>query len=392
MQKSAVNVGSAASAFIDLLANRDDLELQEIVDLAAELCGTGAAGITLFRDGAFHVPVTRGVPPFVCPADDTFCQFTMETPGVYTVEDAADDPRFAHLGWVNGRLALTRFYASAPLTTTAGDMVGRLCVIDPAPGRLDQLQERALESLASNVMRVMELRLVRQQIADTVADRSLTQVAELSHDLRVPATSILASAEMLAEEIGDDSTPTVRALLQRLTGATRRMTVMLERTMDCAAEWSSAPAIPTPREAVDLATLARQFVEEAQPWLEPRRARVEVGLLPVVSGRSDQLYSVLQNLVTNGVKFARPDTEPEVRITGRLADGAHRISVVDNGSGIPLEMREQVFIPFHTSQAAHGGHGIGLAAVRRIVTAHGGQVGIADAPGGGTEVWFTLPA
>jgi signal transduction histidine kinase len=101
------------------------------------------------------------------------------------------------------------------------------------------------------------------------------------------------------------------------------------------------------------------------------------------------MYSVIQNLVTNAVKFARPGVPPVVRVTSHRVEGGHRVSVIDNGVGIAPERRDDVFSMFTTS--GRGGHGIGLATVHRVVTAQGGELGITDAACGGAEVWFTLP-
>lgn len=382
---SRPRVRTTADEIIDFLATHDDPELGEIVALAADLCGTAGGGISVLRDGHYHLQATVGLDPLTVPADDTFCQFAMDTRGVYAIDDACADERCAQLSWVNGQGALTRFYASAPLITADGLMVGRLCVLDPVPHKLSTVQRRALETLASNVMRALELRLAQGSADALPLTHTVARIAELSHDLRVPTASIVASTEMLVDELEGHSSPAVQALLRRLEGATQRMTQMLEHTM----AWSAQVRVPAPRQAVDLAAVARQFVDEAHPWLAQRQGRVELGPLPVVHASPDQMYSVIQNLVTNAVKFARPGVAPVVRVTSQRTEGGHRVSVADNGMGIPPERRDDVFAMFTTS--GRGGHGIGLATVHRIVTARGGALGITESASGGAEVWFTLP-
>ena len=121
-------------------------------------------------------------------------------------------------------------------------------------------------------------------------------------------------------------------------------------------------------------------------------AEVEVGDLPVVRADPDDMYSVLQNLVTNALKFARPrPSRVRVQLTSRPVPDGWRISVRDNGVGIPEDRRVDVFSLFSRVGDEVEGHGIGLATVSRIVGALGGQVGADAAPGGGTEIWFELP-
>ncbi len=145
---------------LDILSSRDDRDLTEIVQLAASICGGSAAGITIRRGEYYHVPITHGIDPFVCAAEETFCRLTMETDEVFTVEDARRDPRFADIGFVNGFLARARFYASAPIHDPAGSMVGRLCIIADEPRQLSEVQVRALETLGVSVSKIIELRLL----------------------------------------------------------------------------------------------------------------------------------------------------------------------------------------------------------------------------------------
>jgi signal transduction histidine kinase len=103
------------------------------------------------------------------------------------------------------------------------------------------------------------------------------------------------------------------------------------------------------------------------------------------------MYSVLLNLLTNSVKFARPGIPPVVRIDSIRSQEGWRISVSDNGVGIPAHRRRDVFSLFSRVDDGVSGYGIGLATVARIIAAHGGRVGAVESPEGGTEIWFEVP-
>jgi signal transduction histidine kinase len=373
--------------------SRPDDDVADLLALVAEICDASASGITVLYGEEFHIPATFGTSPFVSPAAETFCRETMHVDGLFCVEDAATDPRFATIGWVDGRFARARFYASAPLHAPDGQIIGRLCVIDPQPKVLTALQRRTLETLALSASQLLEIRLAHEsrvtpqdgtgQAAATVMAQL---AAELSHDLRVPLSSIVASVEMLEEELAGHPDRAVTALLGRTTRAADRMVRMLESNMDFGALDEAAHRVK-----VDLGQVVQQLVLDSAALLEPVGAIVEARDLPVVRAHPGEMYSVLQNLVTNSVKFARDDVPTWVRISARRIDAGWRVSVRDNGVGIPEDRRVDVFSLFSRVEGHVAGHGIGLATVARIITAHGGRAGAAPVAGSGTEIWFELP-
>jgi signal transduction histidine kinase len=382
-----------ADRVLDILSRPDDQDLAELVELAAQVCGSEAAGITIQRGEEYYVPVTHGIRPLVCAADDTFCLHTMSTEGVFQVEDATTDPRFSGIGFVTGDLARARFYASAPIYSPDGDMVGRLCVIDQEPRSLTSLQERTLEGLALSVTKLIELRLLQaERLTSRPPDSQATATvvsqlaAELSHDMRVPLSSIMASMEMLGDSLSDHPDRTVGALLGQATRSARRMLRMLDQHME-----PRTMLQPTRLRSVDLRQLMEQLLLDSAAVLETAGAVVEVGDLPVVRADPDGMYSVLQNLITNSIKFARPGVAPEVLVSARRVHEHWRISVRDNGVGIPADHRTEIFSLFSRVERDVAGHGIGLATVARVVAAHGGQTGVEPVDGPGAEIWFELP-
>ncbi len=213
------------------------------------------------------------------------------------------------------------------------------------------------------------------------------QVAELSHDILVPLTSIIANLEMLDEHLGESPDPTVAALLARTTRAADRMQRMLVQRM----EVHETPVGPALVE-VDLREVANQLAVDSSHLLDVSGARLDIDWLPVVYADPDAMYAVLQNLLTNAVKFARPDVHPRLTISASQISSGWRISMTDNGVGIPAQRRMDVFAPFARANTEVEGHGIGLGSVARIVSTLGGRVGADEAPGGGADVWFELPA
>ncbi|MDP9135855.1 MAG: ATP-binding protein, partial [Actinomycetota bacterium] len=123
------------------------------------------------------------------------------------------------------------------------------------------------------------------------------------------------------------------------------------------------------------------------------RAKVDVGPLPTVSGESSLLTALLQNLISNALKF-RGEAAPEIRIRAERDGDEWLFACSDNGIGIDPEYAERIFVIF---QRLHGkdeyaGTGIGLAMCRKIVEHHGGRIWLDSDAAPGTTLRFTLPA
>jgi signal transduction histidine kinase len=202
----------------------------------------------------------------------------------------------------------------------------------------------------------------------------------------VPLSSIVASVEMLADELDHHPDRTVRALLGRARRAAVRMVHMLDHQMEPGAA-NDDPAV----QDVDLGGVVDQLLLDSAVLVESAGAAVDVGELPVVRADPDGMYSVLQNLLVNAIKFARPGVPPEVRIEARRRHDGWRVVVRDNGVGVAAEHQADVFSLFTRADSGVAGHGIGLATVARIVGAHRGRVGVEAVDGVGAEIWFELP-
>jgi signal transduction histidine kinase len=131
--------------------------------------------------------------------------------------------------------------------------------------------------------------------------------------------------------------------------------------------------------------------EELAGVVAEKRAEVTIGPLPTVYVDAEQMSSVARALLSNALRFSRPGVCPRVAVRSERATDRWRVSVTDNGVGVPPERREAMFVLFARADKRIEGDGVGLAAARRVVEAHGGRIGMEGAPDGGTTVWFDLP-
>jgi signal transduction histidine kinase len=210
---------------------------------------------------------------------------------------------------------------------------------------------------------------------------------QAGHDLRTPLTAILANAEMLAAEPAVAGDEEVGWMVDGIARAANRMNTMIEEML-AYARGGGAPCLGD----TELDEVVQAALDDLGPVLAEAEAEVTVAALPTVRADPAQLRTVVANLVSNAVKFARPGTPPRVRVGVEKHHGRWRVTVTDNGIGVDAERREAMFVLFARADKRVEGNGIGLATVRRVVEAHGGLVGMEGAPGGGTTVWFELPA
>lgn len=373
-------------------------DLQALVHLAAQLCGVPHAAINLITEAEQHQVATAGFDPSVCSREDSMCAAVLHDCHVVLVPDASRDDRFRENPFVTGEIGDVRFYASAPLVTPQGVVIGRLCAFDVEPRDLSSGQSELLTALAERVVDALELRLRTRQL-----EQSLTQLTEardelhrsnekltvfagqISHDLRTPLTALLANVEMLAGESVLRDDPALRPLADGALRAGRRMTRMIQDIHAHALLGATLDRVP-----VDLSVLVSEVVSDLRPTIHEAGAQIAVGRLPTVCADAQQLYSVILNLLANAVKFRRPGVSPEITVDAREEAGGFRVRISDNGPGVPVGQRTRVFELFARDSSAPGS-GIGLATAKRIVEAHGGEIGLLDAEGGGTTVWFWLP-
>jgi signal transduction histidine kinase len=105
------------------------------------------------------------------------------------------------------------------------------------------------------------------------------------------------------------------------------------------------------------------------------------------------MVRVFQNLLSNALKYRRPNVPPRVHVSAEQRDLEWIIRISDNGIGFPPDQADVIFEPFkrlHSSRQ-YPGSGIGLAACKRIIEGFGGRIGADSSPGNGATFWFSVP-
>lgn len=379
------------------------VEWQSIVELAAFMAEVPMATINILTADSQHQVAAVGFDAAICRREDSMCRLTVESGESIVVEDARLDSRYRDNPFVTGAIGDVRFYASTPLVLPGGEIIGTLCVFDLEPRVLDETRKAFLLTLADRIVDVLGLAQRTSQLAEALAraealrdelhrsNEHLSAFAgQISHDLSSLLSTVAMSIDLLDEQIGalPEAPEDAKFWIDTAQRGSDRMGAMIRDILSFASLGGALRLRPTPLGGVVKAVALDLGVAPGDP-------RLVVGELPVVVGDAGQLRAVVQNLVTNAMKFGGDDPRVEitaVRLAGDEGDVVWEIRVSDRGVGIDSADAARVFEPLVRAHPELPGTGIGLATSRRVMESHGGTIGLRPREGGGTVAWFRLPA
>ncbi|BBA70996.1 ATP-binding protein [Geobacter sulfurreducens] len=248
---------------------------------------------------------------------------------------------------------------------------------------------RASEETLTALNAELEERVL-QRTADLEAmNRELESFSySVSHDLRAPLRHLEGFSEALLEDYADHLDENGRHCLERINGASRRLSQMIDAML----ELSRLSRSDLQRERIDLGVMARDILDELHGAEPERRVSVKISDAMEAEGDARLVRVVMENLVGNAWKYSRTRQEAAIEI-GTRQDGATTIYYVrDNGVGFDMAYADRLFAPFQRlhREDEFEGTGVGLATVQRIVHRHGGRLWAEAAPDNGATFFFTL--
>jgi NtrC-family two-component system sensor histidine kinase KinB len=234
--------------------------------------------------------------------------------------------------------------------------------------------------------------LLRDVTRLTEVERTKSEfVSAAAHELRTPLTGIEMSIGLLMEQVSGFEEKDVE-LLKVAESETRRMKALVNDLLDLSRLESGV--IEMNFEEVDVSSLFQKTKEIFSLQMEKAGINLivdQAGQLPPVRADSNKIMWVVSNLVSNALRFVSKGGT--ITLSATQTCSQVRISVTDDGAGIPLEYQSRIFQRFVQVKGRDaGGTGLGLAICREMVRAHGGTIWVESTPGLGSTFTFTLPA
>ena len=210
----------------------------------------------------------------------------------------------------------------------------------------------------------------------------------ISHDLRQPLRMVSNFLQLLVMELGPDLSAEHKEYIDfAISGAKRLDTMMLGLL-----EYSRIGRLGEPATWIESRTVLAEALLFLKPAIDEAEALIQVeGDWPLLHVSPDEFLRLLQNLVSNALKFRLPDKEITIRLIGQLAVHQWTLRVEDNGIGIAPHQIQRLFQVFQRlqSRSEYEGTGLGLALCRKIVEHHGGKISV-HSPGEGQGSCFMV--
>jgi signal transduction histidine kinase len=257
----------------------------------------------------------------------------------------------------------------------------------------------AVSALFAVAAALFAMRAVRRYTALLEAHNRLVEdrAAELeqfagrvAHDVLSPLSAVSIALALLEPRVADDAKAT------SFIARGRSSLAHVRRIVDGLLEFARAGARPVEDSRAQVSEVIDEVIAELQPFA--RDCAVDLAVDPAatkgtVCCSAGVLTSLVANLVRNAIKHMGEGAVRRVRVRAAVRDGRVRVEVEDSGPGIPTGMESRIFEPWvRGAGVRQEGVGLGLATVKRLVQAHGGQVGVKAAVGGpGSCFWFELP-
>ncbi len=232
--------------------------------------------------------------------------------------------------------------------------------------------------------------ITRFREADALKD---TFISVVSHELKTPVAIIKGYAETLLRPEARRNPGIVEDMLSDITQEADRLTRLVDDLLD--ASRLQAGGLPfRDVDEVDLRSIVEHVVGRYRGQTRKHELRMEFpDSFPVVMGDAERLDQVIDNLISNAIKYSPRGGKVEIR--GQSTPAEVLISVADEGVGIPFDEQERIFDRFYRVEGpetrAAAGTGLGLYLSRAIVEAHGGRCWVTSAPGSGSTFFIALP-
>ncbi len=378
----------------EILDTSPELSFDDITALAAEICKTPIALVSIVDSDRQWFKSRYGLDATETPRDVSFCGHAIHTEDIFEITNATKDERFSDNPLVTGGPNVV-FYAGYRLRTKGGQNLGTLCVIDHESRELTDTQREALKILARQVMDQLELRRTnislrraieqideqndaletqRMQAFENARLASLGIMAGgIAHEINNPLSIIsLASADLKGklrkEKLDNES---VRLACERIDLTVTRINKIIKGLLSVARDSKiDESATVTVAKVIEDAfnVCGEKFAKSGV------KASVEGDIQAIVDRRGGQIAQTLINLLSNAYDATLGVETRTIRVVVQDQLDQIVLSVIDSGPGVPRENCKKIMDPFFTTKPVGKGTGLGLSVSKSIIEQHGGDL------------------
>lgn len=367
-------------------------EFDSLVELAAIVTGHPISLMNLLDYDRQWVKAAYGLPPGELPRSQTVCQYTILNNENFEIENLSEDERFKDLPSVKGDDEF-RSYSGYPLRTSDGYNLGALCVLDYKPRKLTEVQKRALQTIANEIVGRLELR--KKQLELEKLNREKDQFLRVvNHDIKSPINGIISSAHYL-QNLWEGDREELNKFLSMIEMSGRKLIHYTGELVSNSIEHTDSRLN---LDLVKVDELVLDLIDIYNPLAKAKNIDLKTSFKTskAFSLDSEKFKLIISNLISNALKFSKEGDVISINI--EIEPGKTqtlKCIVEDSGIGIPKDFISTLFTKNKRTQrkGTQGeiSTGMGLPIVKQYVNLHNGEIEVESIEGKGTKFTLIIP-
>ena len=376
-------------------------QFDEIVNMASVVCETPIAFISFLDDEDQWLKAKIGVDIERTARQDSFCQHTLHRTEILEVEDTTKSDLFKEHPYVLNE-PFIRFYAGSPIIDESGFNLGSVCVMDIKSRKLNDIQRKTLKSLSQQVSTLLSMRKqsIELQLARELAEHNSKLKSDflstMSHEIRTPLNGIISITHLLTAE--NNTSSRYKDYFRNLRFASEGLLNLVNDILDFSK--IEAGKIELNYETFNLCSFLEDVGHTFKFKAEENNTNIKLEwdekLPNLIKGDKFRLAQVLNNLISNAVKFTEKGTI--VLRAGKIHSTEGRVKVLievqDSGIGIPEDKLDFVFESFSQASRAtskiYGGTGLGLTITKSLLELFNSKIQVTSKEGEGSCFFFEI--
>ena len=208
----------------------------------------------------------------------------------------------------------------------------------------------------------------------------------VAHDLRSPAATISSFSHLLLRDAKSKENAQSHGFIQRIHAVSDRMILLIDGLLN----FAKLSTTEIEMQSIELNEVLAEVLHDLNQLIDTNSAKIEFGELPTVYGDRIMVYQVILNLVSNAIKFHKPNLPPTIKLSGEVKGNFSTVQIADDGIGFEMSKVDMIFKPLErlVGKSEFEGSGLGLSIAKKTIERMGGRIEVQSEPGEGTT--FTL--